>query len=299
MAITGTGFYDASQDLYLPKDTLTWTNLGSSPYQTWNSYDTWYKNLSSSTTVAFTSETIDFGRSAKVFPLITLTVLRDGATDTAGSFGSEATPQIAIEGSDNSDMSSATTVTMTRASANNTFTGLGAKRYYRVTVTIDSGTNTEPQGFRGVNIVLLTDAIEEVITDFNTATVDDGSTQLRSIPTAQTYSDISFVGITPKTEITDTVVTGVSSDGSSAIFYVVSGYVNTGYFVGDTGTTTVTTSNVELPPLVRLVSTGNSNFTVQVYKPNTAEDTNVTLDALVKGLPQVAMDINGNIIRTT
>ena len=61
----------------------------------------------------------------------------------------------------------------------------------------------------------------------------------------------------------------------------------------------MTTSNVELPPLVRLVSTSNSNFTVQVYKPNTAEDTNVTFDALVKGLPQVAMDINGNIIRTT
>ena len=299
MAITGTGFYDASQDLYLPKDTLTWTNLNTSPYATWDNWTNWYQNLSSSTTVAFTSEIIDFGRSAKVFPLITLTVLRDGATDTAGSFGSEATPSIAIEGSDNSDMSSATTVTMTRASANNSFTGLGAKRYYRVTVTIDSGTNTAPQGFRGVNIVLLTDAIEEVITDFNTATVDDGSTELRSIPTANTYSDISFVGITPKSEITDSVVTGVSSDGSSLVLYVVAGYVSSGYFVGDTGSSSVTTSNVELPPLVRLVSTGNSDFTVQVYKPNTAEDTNVTLDALVKGLPQVAMDVNGNVIRTT
>ena len=245
MAITGTGFYDASQDLYLPKDTLTWTNLNTSPYATWDNWTNWYQNLSSSTTVAFTSETIDFGRSAKVFPLITLTVLRDGATDTAGTFGSEATPSISIEGSDNSDMSSATTVTMTRASANNTFTGLGAKRYYRVTVTIDSGTNTAPQGFRGVNIVLLTEAIEEVIADFNTATVDDGSSLTRTIPTANTYSDISFVGLTPKTEITDTVVTGTS--GSSAVFYVADGYVVSGYFVGDTGSSSVTTSNVELP----------------------------------------------------
>lgn len=297
MAITGTGFYDASQDLYLPKDTLTWANLGSSPYTTWDSYDTWYKNLSSSTTVAFTSEIIDFGRSAKVFPLITITALKDGDTATSATFGSEATPQIAIEGSDNSDMSSATTVTMTRASANNTFTGLGSKRYYRVTITIDSGTNTAPQGFRGVNIVLLTEAIEEVITDFNTATVDDGSSTTRQISTVNNYSDITFVGLTAKTEITDTVVTGTS--GSSAVFYVADGYVVSGYFVGDTGSSSVTTSNISIPPLIRLVSTSTDSFVVQVYKPNTAEDTNTTLDALIKGLPEVAVDVEGNLVRTT
>lgn len=291
-----TGFYDASQDLYLPKDGLQWSDLGSAPYQTWDSYTTWYKELSSSTELEYTSDIIDVGSNKKIFPLILLTVLRDGATSTSGSFGADF-PKIVIEGSVNSDMSSASSVTITRTSSPN-YTSVGSKRYYRVTTTINSGTNTAPQGYRGISIQLLTEAIEEVIEAFNTATVDDGSTVNRTIPTAQTYSAISFVGITPTTEITDTVVTGVSSDGSTLVLYVANGYVNTGYFVGDVGSSSVTSANVSIPPLVRLVSTGTNSFTMQVYKPNTADDTNVTFDALVKGLPPVAMDENGNIIRT-
>ena len=180
-----TGFYDASQDLYLPKDGLQWSDLGSAPYQTWDSYTTWYKELSSSTELEYTSDIIDMGSNKKIFPLILLTVLRDGATSTSGSFGADF-PKIVIEGSVNSDMSSATSVTLTRTSSPN-YTSVGSKRYYRVTTTINSGSNPTPQGLRGISISLLTEAIEEVIEGFNTSDVDDGSTVNRTIPTAQTY----------------------------------------------------------------------------------------------------------------
>lgn len=290
-----TGFYDSTQDLYLPKDTLTWADLGESTYGSWDSYTTWYKELTSSTELEYSSDIIDFGFAKKIYPVVIITVRTDG-TNTAPSFGADF-PKIKIEAGAASDLSDATSITMTRTS-NPAYTGLGSKRYYRVTVTINSGTNTAPQGFRGIEIRLLTDAITETIEGFNTTTVDDGSTTTRVVPTNNSYSDISFVGVTPTSEVTDTVVTGVSSDGSSLILYVATGYVNTGYFVGDVGSSTVTTTNVTIPPMVRLVSTGTNSFTLQVYKPNTAEDTNCTLDAFVSGLPPVAIDTDGNLIRT-
>ena len=270
---------------------MTWANLGSSPYQTWDSYTTWYKNLSSSTTVAFTSAIVDFGRSAKIVPNIQLSTAKDGSLEESITLDSsnEDIPTILIEGSDNSDMSSATSVTLTRTSSP-TFTSLGAKRYYRVTITINSGVNTAPQGISGINIDLNTTLNEEVIESFNTATVDDGSTTTRVVPTSNTFTDIQFVGITPRTEITDTVVTG--SSGSVSL-YVASGYVNTGYFVGDTSS--VSTGSITSVPLARCVSKSTDNFTIQVYLPNNATDTNGTFDFIVEGLPEVAITSDGNL----
>ena len=289
--MAGTGFFDVGQAVYLPKDTLTWANLGSAPYQTWDSYTTWYKNLSSSSTVAFTSPIIDFGRSAKVVPTISLTTAKDGLITQTITLDSsnEDIPQFQIEGSDNSDMSSATSVTLTRTS-NPTFSSLGAKRYYRVTTTIDAGSNTSPNAISGINIDLNTDTDEEIIESFNTATVDDGSTTTRVVPTNNTFTDIQFVGITPRTEVSDTVVTG---SGGAVSLYVASGYVNTGYFVGDTSS--VTTGSITSVPLARCVSKSTNNFTIQVYLPNNATDTNGTFDFLVKGLPVVSISAEGNL----
>lgn len=291
-----TGFYDKHQDLYLPKDSTTWADLTPGNSLSWDEWTGWYQNLSASTELEYNSNIIDFGFSKKIYPVVIVTALKDGNTTEAAEFTSDFT-KIKIEAGDASDLSDATSVTLTRTS-NPAYTGLGAKRYYRVTVTINSGTNSEPQGLRGIEIRLLTDAITETIEEFDTSTVDDGSTTARVIPTNKTYSSISFVGITPRTEITDTVVTGVSDDGSTLTFYVVTGYVQTGYFVGDLGQQTVTTSNISIPPIIRKVSSSTDSFTIQVYKPNTADDTNCTIDAQVVGLPPVSIDINGNLIRT-
>lgn len=288
--MSGTGFFDVGQQVYLPKDTLTWANLGSSPYGSWDSYTTWYKNLTSSSTVAFTSAIIDFGRSAKVVPSITLSTAKDGNLTESITLDSsnENIPQFQIEGSDNSDMSSATSVTLTRTS-NPNFSSLGSKRYYRVTTTIDAGSNTSPNAISGINIELNTDTTEEIIESFNTATVDDGSTTARVIPTANTFTDIQFVGITPRTEVSDTVVTGTGT----VSLYVATGYVNTGYFVGDTSS--VSTGSITSVPLARCVSKSTDNFTIQVYLPNNATDTNGTFDFLVKGLPVASINAEGNL----
>ena len=286
-----TGFYDKTQDLYLPKDTTTWADLTGG----WDSYTGWYQTLSGSTELEWTSNITDFGYEHKIYPVILITTRRDGANATAGEYGADY-PKITIEAGDASDLSDASSIVLTRTS-NPNYTGLGAKRYYRVTVTINSGTNSAPQGMRGIEIRLLTDAITETIEQFNSSTVDDGSTTGRVIPTNNSYSDISFVGVTPITLVEDTVVTGVSSDGSSVILYVANGYVNTGYFVGDVGSSTVTTSNISIPPLVQLVATSTDSFTLRIFKPNTAGDANCTFDAFVSGLPPVAIDINGNLIR--
>lgn len=287
-----TGFYDNNQDLYLPKDSNTWADLTGG----WDTYTGWYQTLSSSTELEYTSNIIDFGYAHTVFPVIKITVRRDGSPDTGAVFGT-GFPEFTIEGSNASDMSGATSVTVDKDSTP-TYTGVGAKRYYRVTVKINSGTNAAPQGLKGIEIALLTDAIEETIESFDTSTVDDGSTTTRIIPTQNTYSSISYVGITARSEITDTVVTGVSSDGSSVILYVVAGYVNTGYFVGDSGTSTATTSNIQIVPLTRLISTATNSFSIQIYKPNTAEDTNSVIDAYIRGTPPVAVDVNGNLVRS-
>ena len=286
-----TGFYDRSQDLYLPKDTTTWDDLTPGNSLSWDEWTTYYQSLSASTELEFTSDIIDFGYSHNIFPVIKITGRRDGATTTGATY-TTGFPEFTIEGSDASDMSGATSVTVDK-DGTPTYSGVGAKRYYRITVKINSGTNTTPQGLRGIEIALLTDAIEETIENFDTTTVDDGSSTTRVIPTQQTYSSISYVGMTPKTEVTDVVVTGVSG---SVVFYVASGYVNTGYFVGDTAT--VTQSNITTVPLTRLVSTSTNSFTIQVYKPNTAEDTNVTIDAYVRGTPPVAVDVEGNLVRS-
>ena len=284
-----TGFYDKTQDLYLPKDSLTWTDLASSPYGGWDNYTTWYQNLSNSTELEYTSDVIDLGYSHQIYPLITVTASLDGST-TSPAYLADF-PEILIEGSNNSDMSSASSTTLTRTT-NPAFTGLGSKRYYRVTVTINSGTNATPQGFKAIGISLLSDAIEETIEGWNTAVSG------KTVATRNTYSSISYVGTTPLTTITDTVVTGVSDDGSSVILYVATGYVNTGYFVGDTGSSSATVTSITTIPLIQVVSKSTNSFVVEVYKPVSGDNTNVTLDAYVRGLPQVALDINGNVVRS-
>ena len=108
-----TGFYDSTQDLYLPKVTLTWADLGESTYGSWDSYTTWYKELTSSTELEYTSDIIDFGFAKKVYPVVIVTARRDGATDTAATFTTDFT-KIKIEAGNASDLSDATSRTLTR-----------------------------------------------------------------------------------------------------------------------------------------------------------------------------------------
>lgn len=286
-----TGFYDRSQDLYLPKDTTTWDNLTPGNSLSWDEWTTYYQSLSTSTELEFTSNIIDFGYSHNVYPVITIVTRRDGALTTGPTYATDY-PEVLIEASNDSGMAGAVSTTITKDTAPN-YTGLGSYRYYRVTTTINSGTNTQPQGFRGIEVALLTDSIEETIEQFDTTTVDDGSTINRVIPTQNTYTSITYVGVTPTSTVTDTVVTGTSGGGGS--LYVATGYVATGYFIGDSGT--VTTESITTVPLIRVASKGTNDFTINVYRPNTAVDDNVTFDAYIRGLPPVAMDENGNIVR--
>ena len=281
-----TGIFDIRNDLYVPFEPNTWSGLTLG----WNFYTTWYQLLSGVTELEYTSDTIDLGYSHKIYPLITVTALTE-VDGVAASYLADY-PRILIEGSNNSDMSSASSITLTRTS-NPEFVGLGSKRYYRVTVTINTGSNNAPQGFKSIGIKLLSDAIEETIEGWDT------SASGKTIATKNTYSSISYVGTTPLTTVTDTVVTGVSSDGSSVIYYVASGYVNTGYFVGDSGSSSATVTSITTIPLIQVVSKSTGSFVIQVYKPASGELTDVTLDAYVRGLPPVAMNVDGNVIRTT
>jgi hypothetical protein len=285
-----TGFYDDNQRIYLPKDTLTWTDLNTSPYATWDNWTSWYQNLSASTTLEFTTDIIDFGRSAKVTPTVILRTGLDGETGTAMTFDSsnEDKPAITIEGSNNSDMSSATSVTLTRTSSP-TFSSVGAKRYYRVTVNINSGTNAAPNGIIGIQVSLDTTEVTETIQEFNTATVDDGSTANRTIPTGNTYSDITYVGITPRTNVSDTNVTGTSSSGN----YVQLDYYAEGYTVQSGGS--VTTAAVTMPPLSQLVSTSTNSFVISLFEANSGDDTNATVDCHVRGLQGTVISADGNL----
>ena len=146
-----TGFYDSDQGIYLPKDSLTWADLTSG----WNAYTTWYQNLSSSTTVEFTTDIHDFGSSKSVVPLLDLTLGVDGDRDAAASLIS-GKPAVTIEGSDNATLSSGvTTVNIdkdTNYDVTTVMASMGAKRYYRTTININSGINTRPQGIRGFSI---------------------------------------------------------------------------------------------------------------------------------------------------
>ena len=284
-----TGFYDSTQGIYLPKDTLTWDDLGSSPYGSWDTYTTWYKNLSGSTEVEWTTDIIDFGSSRNLLPVVLINTRRDGTTSPA-AFSTDH-PEVLIEASNNSDMSGSVSTTVTRTTSPE-FTALGSYRYYRFTITINSGINTAPQGFTGFEINLLTDSEDEVIENFDTSTVDDGSSTTRTIPTRKTYGGISFVGITPTGTVSDQVVTGVSGGGTG--LYVADGYVTTGYFISTTGS--VSTSTITTVPLTQLVSTESNSFTIRVFKPNTGTEVDSTFDFYVRGLGNAAMDVNGNII---
>ena len=283
-----TGFFDKSQEIYLPKDSLTWDDLGTSPYGTWDSWTNWYQNLTASTTVEFTSEIIDFGASKTIVPKVVIHTRVDGGTDAA-TFSADK-PSILIEASNVSDLSSGvSSVTLTRTS-NPDFTSLGPKRYYRFTFNIDSGTNSAPQGFTGMDITLSSDTTSEEIENVNTTTGDDGSSVTRTISTRKTYTDMTYVGVTPTSTITDTSVTGTSAPGNFVqLDYVAEGYV-------EESSASITTSSITTVPLIQLVSTGTNNFTIRLIKPNTGAETDCTIRALVKGLPQVALDINGNII---
>lgn len=286
-----TGFFDKSQQIYLPKDTLTWDDLASAPYTGgWDSWTGWYQNLSGSTEVEFTTDIIDFGSSATVLPLATVFVARDGGGDPSLSTDY---PTILIEGSDVSDLSSGvSSITLTKDTSPN-YTSIGKHRYYRFTFTINSGTNSTPQGFTGFNINLDTTGITEVIENFDTSTVDDGSSVDRTISTRNTYSAIKYVGITPVSTITDTVVSGVS--GGTAL-YVADGYVATGYTVGSVGT--VSTSTITTVPLSQFVSSTTNSITVRLFKPNTGVEIDATVDILVRGLGSASIDSNGNLVRT-
>jgi len=282
-----TGFFDSSQGIYLPKDSLTWTDLNTSPYATWDNYTNWYQNLdNASTTVEFTSDTIDFGSSRTVLPLITITGLRDGTTAAELDFYS-GKPIITIEGSDNSDMSSATSVVIPGRDA--PYDGMVKKRYYRITFNINSGGNTTAQGFTGFNIVLSTDPLEEVLEGFDTSTVDDGSSITRTISTANSYSAITYVGFTPRATISDTeeiVSTGL---------YMVADYVATDYVEGSASA--LTSVSITTLPLAQVVSTTTNSITLRVLAPNTGDEVDCSADILVRGLPNAAIDVNGNLIK--
>jgi hypothetical protein len=286
-----TGFFDAGQGIYLPKDSLTWDDLGSAPYSTWDNWTGWYQNLSTSTTVEFTTDIIDFGSEATVLPLITITTLRDGTTSTA-AFLEDDKPSITIEGSNVANMSSGvSSITLTK-DTDPYFSTIGKFRYYRFTFNINSGINTAPQGFTGFDITLDTEPQEEIVENFDTSTVDDGSSTTRVVPLRKIYSSVNYVGITPTLTITD------DEETAGGGIYVADNYVNSDYVSSDASTEiTITTL-----PLGRFVSANTNSvvsttITIQLLKPNTGEDVNSTVDLLVKGLPLAAMDIAGNVVR--
>ena len=287
-----TGFFDASQGIYLPKDSLTWNDLNTSPYATWDNWTRWYQNLSASTTVEFTTDIIDFGSSTTVVPLITITTARDGDPNAAVFF-LDNKPSITIEGSDVADMSSGVSST-TVDRDNFAYTNIGKFRYYRFTFNINSGINTAPQGFTGFDITQDTEAQTETIENFNTATVDDGSSTTRVIPLRKKYSSVQYVGITPRTTISDT------EEEISTGLYVAANYVADSYVVGSEASSTETT--ITTLPIARFAGANTSSIvdtsiTIQLIAPNTGDDVNATVDVLVHGLPLVGMDIEGNITK--
>ena len=287
-----TGFFDASQGIYLPKDSLTWNDLNSSPYATWDNWTRWYQNLSSSTTVEFTTDIIDFGTSTTVVPLVNITTARDGDPD-ASVFFLDNKPSLTIEGSDVSDLSSGvSSITLDRD--NFAYTNIGKFRYYRFTFNINSGINTAPQGFTGFDITLDTEAQTETIENFNTATVDDGSSTTRVIPLRKKYSSVQYVGITPTTTISDTeevIATGL---------YVADDYVAANYVEGSSASSTETT--ITTLPIARFAGADTSSIvstsiTISLVAPNTGDDVNATVDCLVHGLPLIGMNIEGNLTK--
>ena len=287
--MANTGFFDKSQGIYLPKDSLTWTDLNTSPYATWDNYTTWYQNLvNTSTTVEFTPEIIDFGSSRTVLPLLTISGLRDGTTDTAAYY-IDGKPTILIEGSNAANMSGATTQLLDKTTDYLYTPNIGAFRYYRFTININSGSNTTAQGFTGFNIVLSTDPLEEVIEDFDTSTVDDGSSTTRRITTNNTYNAITFVGITPKATISDT------EEEVSTGLYMVADYVATDYTEGSA--TSLTSVSITTLPLAQVVSTTTNSITLRVLAPNTGDEVDCSADILIRGLPNAAIDVNGNLIK--
>ena len=287
-----TGFFDASQGIYLPKDSLTWDDLNTSPYATWDNWTRWYQNLSSSTTVEFTSDIIDFGQSTTIVPIITLNTARDGDT-TASTFFLDSKPSILIEASDVSDLSSGvSSITLTRDDF--LFTSLGKKRYYRFTFNINSGINTAPQGFTGFDITLDSEPQTEVIEQFDTSTVDDGSTSNRIIPLRKNYNAITYVGITPRTTISDT------EEEISTGLYVAANYVADSYVVGSEASSTEV--SITTLPMARFVGAtvggfdiGDDKITISLVAPNTGDDVNATVDCFVSGLPNVGMNAEGNV----
>lgn len=287
---TTTGFRDEGQQAYVPKDTFTWAELGSSPYGTWDSWTNWYQNLSSSTTLALTTDIFDAGASVEIIPLISLTTGLDGDLSTPVTFdtSNEDKPTYVIEGSNNSDMSSATSITMTRTSAPN-YTSIGSFRYWRMTVTIHSGTNAAPNAITGISFNSVNSFIEETVNGFNTTGGDDGSSRVRTIPLAQTYSAIKFVGITPTTVVSDTNVTGSSAPGN----YVQLDYFAEGYTVQSTST--VTTAAITVPPICRLVETDTQSVGIELYEPNSGDETDATVDLFVKGFGIVKILDDGSI----
>jgi len=286
-----TGFFDSSQGIYLPKDSLTWDDLNTSPYATWDNWTNWYQNLSASTTVEFTTDIIDFGSKATVLPLITISTLKDGTTDTQ-AFLADDKPSITIEGSDVANMSSGvSSITLTK-DTDPFYSTIGAFRYYRFTFNINSGINTAPQGFTGFDITLDTEPQEEIVENFDTSTVDDGSSTTRVIPLRKIYSSVNYVGITPTATITD------DEETTGGGTYVAADYVATDYVSSDEATAiTITTL-----PMGRFVSANTNSvvsttITIQLLKPNTGDDVNSTVDVLVKGLPLSSIDVNGNVVR--
>jgi len=151
--MSGTGFYDRNNEIYMPLDGVTWGTLADSPYTktTWASWTTWYNDLTAGTsTVAFTGAIIDLGTSKKVSPEITLDTKKDTGADA--TFVTDSYPEITFEASDNANMSSATTQVITRASPEYTI-GV-AKRYHRITVKVEGGSNASPQGIKGYTVTL-------------------------------------------------------------------------------------------------------------------------------------------------
>ena len=289
-----TGFFDASQGIYLPKDSLTWNDLNTSPYATWDNWTRWYQNLSASTTLEFTTDIIDFGSSTTVVPLITITTARDGDPD-ADIFFLDDKPSITIEGSNVANMSSGVS-SDTVDRDNFAYTNIGKFRYYRFTFNINSGINTAPQGFTGFDITQDTEPQTETVEQFDTSTVDDGSSTTRIIPLRKKYSSVQYVGITPRATISDTEET-VSAGGG---LYVASDFVATNYVEGSESTLNSTT--ITTLPIGRFVGANTSSIaatsiTIQLVAPNTGDDINSTVDCLVNGLPLVGMNAEGNLTK--
>lgn len=253
-------FFDKTQRLNLPADSLTWDDLGNAPYQTWDNWTGWYQNLNdSSTTFSVQTPILDAQAQITGVPVIRLRVVRDGDVRTTGTFIT-GKPSYLIEAGNASDLSDAVSTTISKDTSPNYVT-LGSKRYYRVTATINTGSNAAPNGVAEFVVTPYTEFTTENV-NIDTSTVDDGSSVTRTISLLRKYSDVIICNFTPVDTITD----------------------DQGYIANPN----------PVMPIYKLESSTRDSITISVKTPSGVE-TDGTVDIEIKGLPEASVRDDGNV----